>query len=200
MAVLPALRESSRERTRERVDRLLELLHLLARRVHEVDVFGKRLAQRARHRLDAAVGDQTPPDLGLDHLLQDLQPAFVLFLREPLVEGALADRVVLLGLRHHLRDETFGIELPQRAVQVVRAAHRAGPAPCPRSARRPRPPARATARCPCASARRGASAPALRSRADPSHRRPPSRRGAARSRPGRRSHPPTPRRPGRHRG
>ena len=91
MPVLAPLREPGRERARQRVDRALELLHLLARRVHEVDVFGQRLAQRARHRLDAAVGDEPAADLGLDHLLQDLQPALEVFAREPLVERAVAD-------------------------------------------------------------------------------------------------------------
>ena len=124
MPVPAALREPGRERARQRVDRLLELLHLLARRVHEVDVFGQRLAQRARHRLDAAVGDEPAADLGLDHLLQDLQPAFEVFAREPLVERALADLLVLLRLLHHLADEAVGVELPQRAVEVVRAADR----------------------------------------------------------------------------
>ena len=120
----PALCEAGRERARQRVDRLLELLHLVARRVHEVDVLGQRLAQRARHRLDAPVGNQAPPDLRLDHLLQDLQPAFEVFAREPLVERAVADLVLVLGVRHHLAGETVDVELPQRAVQVVRTADR----------------------------------------------------------------------------
>ena len=167
-----ALREPRRERARQRVDRLLELLHLLARRVHEVDVFGQRLAQRARHRLDAAVGHEPPPDLGLDHLLQDLEAAFVLLVREALVERALADLLVLL--RPAPSSCRRG---PRRraAAACGRGSRRRrpdGPAPCPRTAR---PPRRASARellaCPCASARRAASARALRWRAGPSRRR-----------------------------
>ena len=96
VAVPPALREPGRQRARQRVDRLLELLHLFARRVHEVDVFGQRLAQRARHRLDATVGDEPAADLGLDQLLEDLEPAFEVLAREALVERALADLLVLL--------------------------------------------------------------------------------------------------------
>ena len=69
------LREPRRERARQRVDRPLQLLHLLARRVHEVDVLGQRLAQRARHRLDAAVGDEPAADLRLDQLPQLLAAA-----------------------------------------------------------------------------------------------------------------------------
>ena len=92
--------------------------------MHEVDVFGQRLAQRARHRLDAAVGDEPAPDLGLDHLLQDLEPALEVFAREPFVERAVADLLLVLRPRHHLGDETVGVELPQRAVEVVRAADR----------------------------------------------------------------------------
>ena len=124
VAVPPALREPGRERTRQRVDRLLQLLHLLARRVHEVDVFGQRLAQRARHRLDAAVGDEPAADLGLDHLLQDLEPAFEVFRASRSSNAPSPIAVVLLGLLHHLADETVGVELPQRAVEVVRAADR----------------------------------------------------------------------------
>src|SRR5436853_81277 len=41
--------EPSRQRARQRVDGALEGEHLLARRVHEVDVLGEGLAQRARH-------------------------------------------------------------------------------------------------------------------------------------------------------
>ena len=123
--VPPALREPGRERARQRVDRPLELLHLLARRVHEVDVFGQRLAQRARHRLDTAVGDEPAADLGFDQLLEDLEPAFVVLAREALVERAFADLLSsCCACSIILLDETFGVELPQRPVQVVRAADR----------------------------------------------------------------------------
>src|SRR3954470_17926667 len=40
------LREPGRHRARQRVDSLLQGQHLLARRVHELDVLGQRLAQR----------------------------------------------------------------------------------------------------------------------------------------------------------
>ena len=121
-AMPPALREPGGEGAGQGIDGALQELHLVARRVHEVDVFGQRLAQRARHRLDPAVGDEPAADLGLDHLLQDLQPALEVFPGEPLVERALADLLLVLGLRHHLGDEAVGVELPQRAVEVVRAA------------------------------------------------------------------------------
>jgi uncharacterized protein with von Willebrand factor type A (vWA) domain len=68
--------------------------------VHEVDVLGQRLAQRARHRLDAAIGNQPAPDLGFDHLLQDLQPAVEVFAQQALVEQAIldADQVMMRAL------------------------------------------------------------------------------------------------------
>ena len=60
--------------------------HLLAGGVHEVDVLGQRLAQRAGHRLDAPVGHEGPADLGLDLLLQLLDAGLVLVLLEALLE------------------------------------------------------------------------------------------------------------------
>ena len=96
---LPPLREPGRERAGERLDRPLQLLHLLARRVHEVDVLGQRLAQRPRHRLDAAVGDEPAADLRLDQVAQLAEPGLVLLALEPLVELALAGSLALLLAR-----------------------------------------------------------------------------------------------------
>ena len=127
MAAPPALREPGRERARQRVDRPLEREHLLARRVHEVDVLGQRLAQRARHRLDATVGDEPAPDLRLDQLAQLAQPRVELLAGEPLVELAVADVAPLAAASPISRArEVVEVELPQRPVQVVRAAD--GPA------------------------------------------------------------------------
>ena len=105
VAALAALREPGRERARQRIDRALQRLHLVARRVHEVDVFRQRLAQRARHRLDAAVGNETPADLRLDHLLQHPQATLEVFARESLVVGALTDVARVLRPLHQLADE-----------------------------------------------------------------------------------------------
>ena len=85
------LREPRRHRPRQRVDGLLQREHLLARRVHELDVLGQRLAQRARHRLDAAVGDEPATDLLLDQLAQLLEPRLELLVGEAVGELALLD-------------------------------------------------------------------------------------------------------------
>jgi hypothetical protein len=69
-AVAPLAGQAHRELAGERVDRLAQRRHLLAAGVHEVDVLGQRLAQRAGHGLDAAVGHQAAADLGLDLLAQ----------------------------------------------------------------------------------------------------------------------------------
>ena len=124
MPVTSALGQPGCQRARQRVDRPLELVHLLTGRVHEVDVLRQRLAQRARHRLDTTVGDEPPPDLGFDQFLEHLEAAVVVLAGEALVERAFADLLVLLRALHHLLDQTFGVELPQRPVQVVRTADR----------------------------------------------------------------------------
>ena len=167
VATPPALREPRRERARQRVDRPLEREHLLARRVHEVDVLGQRLAQRARHRLDAAVGDQPAADLLLDQLAELLQARLeLLALRagrraSPLVALALLARACSISRC----GEVVEVELPQRAVQVVGAAD--GPARLHAREllhRHRREPAQLR-RGPCSSARRGASRRAPRAHA-----------------------------------
>ena len=54
----------------QRVDGLLQVSHLLAGGVHEIDILGQRLSKRPRHCLHAAVGHQAAPDLGFDLLLE----------------------------------------------------------------------------------------------------------------------------------
>ena len=76
----------------ERLQRLAQRQHLVAAGVHEVDVFGQRLAQRLGHGLDAAVGHQAAADLGLDLLLEPLDAALVLVALEALLERRSARR------------------------------------------------------------------------------------------------------------
>ena len=130
------LREPGRQRARQRVDRPLQRQHLLARRVHEVDVLGQRLAQRARHRLDAAVGHEPAADLRLDQLPQLLEAA-------PRTPRGRA------GRRARPRSTSPALAAPRsieprlrgrrsRAAAACgtgsRCRRRAGPAPCPRTA------------------------------------------------------------------
>src|SRR6185295_18443298 len=86
MAPPPALGQARREQSRERLDRALQRQHLVARRVHEVDVFGERLAQRARHRVDAPVGHEPTTNLLLDQLPELAQAHLELLAREALAE------------------------------------------------------------------------------------------------------------------
>ncbi len=93
--------------------------------MHEVDVFGQRLSQRLGHRLDPAVRDQTPPDLGLDLLAELIDAVLVLIGLETLLQrGERLGRLLAGGL-HQLFHHRVEVEVPQRAVQVVGAAHRA---------------------------------------------------------------------------
>ena len=101
---------------------MLEREHLVARRVHELDVFGQRLAQRARHRLHAAVGDEPATDLLLDQLAQLLQPGVDFLAREALVERRLRRLALVARHAHHPHGEIVEVEHPQRAVEVVGAA------------------------------------------------------------------------------
>ena len=121
----------------ERVERLLQVLHLVARRVHELDVFGQRLAQRLGHRLGTTVGDEAATDLGLDLLLELLDAVVVLVALEALLERGELAADLLAGW-------------PPSACRACRrdrgsaacgtgstCRRRAGPAPCRRSAARP---------------------------------------------------------------
>ena len=85
------LRQASRQLARQRVQRLAQHLHLVARGVHELDVLGQRLAQRLGHRLGTPVGDQPATDLRLDLALEAIDAALVLLAFEALLErGQLA--------------------------------------------------------------------------------------------------------------
>ncbi len=92
--------------------------------MHEVDVFRQRLAQRARHRLDPPIGDEPLADLGLDHLLQDLQPALEVFAARrssnapsPICSSSCARAIILVT-------RPSASSWRKRAVEVVRAADR----------------------------------------------------------------------------
>jgi hypothetical protein len=83
----------------QRVDGLAQRRHLLAAGVHEVDVLGQRLAQRAGHGLDAPVGHEAPADLGLDLLAELLDAGLVLVALQPLLQRVSSPRL-LAGLLH----------------------------------------------------------------------------------------------------
>ena len=92
--------------------------------MHEVDVFGQRLAQRLGHRLDATVGHEPTTDLRLDLLAELIDADLVLVALEPLLELRHV-REPVARLVHQPLEHRVEVEVPQRAVQVVRAADRA---------------------------------------------------------------------------
>ena len=122
VAATAPLGQARGQRARQRVDGALEGEHLLARRVHEVDVLGKRLAQRACHGFGAAVGDEPSADLGLDQLLQLPQAGLELLLGQALGQVAVADLAPLAGLPHQTGGQALEVQLPQRSIEVVGAA------------------------------------------------------------------------------
>ncbi len=107
------------------MDRLAQGGHLLAAGVHEVDVFGQGLAQSLGHGFHAPVGHQPPADLGLYLLLERLHPGLELVVFEALLQLGHGLGRVLAGLVHEALEHRVQIEVPQRAVQVVGAPHRA---------------------------------------------------------------------------
>ncbi len=108
----------------QRVDRLAQQLQLVAAGMHEVDVLGQWLAQRARHRLDAPVGHQSPADLRLDLALQRVDAMLVLVGLQPRIEAVLILGGGLPGRLEQLGQHTVEVELAQRAIQVIGAADR----------------------------------------------------------------------------
>src|ERR671910_225976 len=121
-AVAPLAGQAYRQLAGERVDRLAQRGHLLAASVHEVDVLGQGLAERAGHGLDAAVGHQAPSDLGLDLLAEVVDPGLVLVALEPLLERGERLRRLVPGLLHEAVEDAVEVEVAQRAVEVVGAA------------------------------------------------------------------------------
>ena len=69
-----------------------------------------------------AVGDEAAPDLRLDQLLQVPQAGLELLLGEALGQLAVADLAALARLAHHPGGQALEVQLPQRSVEVVRAA------------------------------------------------------------------------------
>ncbi len=123
LAPVPALAgESGGELAGQRVERLLQRLHLVADGVHELDVLGQRLAQRLGHRLGAAIGDQPAADLGLDLGLELLDAVLVLLFLEALLERRELAADLLPGGLHQLLEHPVEVEVAQRAVEVVGAA------------------------------------------------------------------------------
>ncbi len=110
--------------------------------MHEVHVLRQGLAERSGEGFDATVGDEPTAYLGFDTATQLVDPRLVLVLEQPLLEGrelegrarrgsAVGALAFGLGrgagprLGHEPRQHTVEIEVPERAVEVVRAAHRA---------------------------------------------------------------------------
>ena len=122
LAAVAALAGEARgELARQRIERLAQRLHLIARRVHELDVFGERFAQRLGHGLGASVGDEATADLGLDLLLELVDAMLVLLALEALLQRRHLALELLLGRLHQLVEHRVEVEVPQRAIQVVRA-------------------------------------------------------------------------------
>ncbi len=123
-AVAPAApaREAHGELAAQGAQRALELGHLVAVGVHDVEVLGQGAAHRARQRLGAAVLDQALADHALDLALEGLDPRVGLVAREARVE------LVAGGVRAHGQAHLEGLEVEaaQGPVEVVGAAD--GPA------------------------------------------------------------------------
>ena len=113
-------REANGEFATERAQRALELGHLVAIGVHDVEVFGQRLAHGLGERLGAAVFDESLTDDAFDLGLQLSRCA-----REP-----LRARGAGTAGRHHSRPsreallQVLEIEIAQCPIEVVRAADR----------------------------------------------------------------------------
>jgi|GEM_PF-4476908 len=79
--------------------------------MHEVEIFGQRLAQGLGHGLDAAVSDQAATDLSFDLGLELLDAALVLVLGQAVIETATAFVVLLVGFEHAL-EHAVEIQVP----------------------------------------------------------------------------------------
>ena len=120
----PLARQPHRQLAGERIDRLSQAQQLLATGVHEVDIFGKGLAQRLGHGLDTAIGHETATDLGLDLLLEAVDTRLELVLLETLLERREWGRCLIPGLLQESFEHVVEIEIPKRAIEVIGATHR----------------------------------------------------------------------------
>jgi hypothetical protein len=92
--------------------------------VHEVDVLGQRFAQGLGHRLHAAIGHESATDLRLDLLAHPIDSVLVFVALQALFELRQFARLLLRCL-HQPVEHAVEVEVAQRAVEVIRAAHRA---------------------------------------------------------------------------
>ena len=81
--------QTSGQLSRQWVQGLLQVLHLVATGVHELDVFGQRLAQGLRHCFGAAVGHESTANFGFDFLLELFDAMLHLVVLESLFEIGL---------------------------------------------------------------------------------------------------------------
>ena len=108
------------------MDRAPQSGELVACGVHEVDVLGQRLADRAGQRLGTPVGYETAADLVLDLLAQPVEARLHLVAGQAFFQGGqMAVRGLAPRRLEHAFEESVQIEVPQRSVEVVRAADRA---------------------------------------------------------------------------
>ena len=124
-SVPPLARQAGCELAGQRVQRLAQQLHLVATRVHELDVLGQRLAQRLRHRLGTAVGDEAAADLRLDLAFELVDAILELLALEPFLERRESAVRCVPRRLHQLLEQRVEVEVAQRPVQVVGAADRA---------------------------------------------------------------------------
>jgi len=92
--------------------------------MHELDIFGQWLAQGLGHGFGSAVGNQASADFGFDLLFELLHAVLHFVFRQTLLEiGEGLAGLILVGL-FQLAHQAVEVEIAQRAVEVIRAAHR----------------------------------------------------------------------------
>ncbi|CAB4808404.1 unannotated protein [freshwater metagenome] len=91
--------------------------------MHELNIFGQRLAQGLGHCLGPTIGNEATTDLGFDLFLELIDAAVVFVFLEALFQrGELAANFLTTRL-HQLFEHAFEIEITKRAIQVIGATH-----------------------------------------------------------------------------
>ena len=109
----------------ERLQRLLQTLHLFFVGMHKFDIFWQWFTQSLRHRLCTPVGHKSPTNFCFYLLLKLLDPALEFIFFKTLFKFCEILRCLLAVCFHQFVEHVVKIKVSQRSIQVIRPTHRA---------------------------------------------------------------------------
>ena len=108
----------------ERLQRLLQTLHLFFVGMHEFDVFWQWFTQSLSHRLGTTVSHKSSTNFCFDLLLKLLDPALKLIFFKTLFKFCQVLCCLLAVCFHQFVEHVVKIKVAQRSIQVIRSTNR----------------------------------------------------------------------------